>query len=45
MADTGDNGTEIQAHAETWHDFASLMKWATIAVGLIAALVVFLIAS
>jgi hypothetical protein len=45
MADTGENGTELQAHAETWQGFTALMKWGTVASALVAALVVFLIAS
>ncbi len=44
MAETGENAGEIQAHVETFHGFAALMKWGTVAVFLIAAFVVFLIA-
>ncbi|WP_213981617.1 aa3-type cytochrome c oxidase subunit IV [Sphingomonas sp. dw_22] len=45
MAETGDNSTEFQAHERTWRGFTAMMTWGTVAVALIAALVVFLIAS
>lgn len=45
MADTGDTGTDLQAHEATFQGFTALMKWGTIASVLLAALVVFLIAN
>ena len=45
MADTGDNSTDLQAHEQTWCGFTALMKWATVASFVIAAFVVFLLAS
>ena len=45
MAETGDTTTETQQHEQTWLGFTAMMKWGTVGVALIAALVVFLIAS
>lgn len=45
MADMHDSSTDIQAHQRTFNGFAQLMTWGTIVVALVAALVVFLIAS
>lgn len=45
MADTGETGAEIQAHQRTFNGFAQWMTWGTVAAALIAAFVVFLIAS
>ncbi|WP_077228678.1 aa3-type cytochrome c oxidase subunit IV [Sphingomonas hengshuiensis] len=45
MADTGNNNADLQAHEATWAGFTSMMKWGTVGVALIAAFVVFLIAS
>ena len=45
MADTGDNSTNLQAHEQTWTGFTAMMKWGTVACALIAAFVVFLLAS
>jgi len=45
MVETGDSNVEFQAHAQTWHGFTAMMKWGTLVVFLVAAFVVFLIAS
>ncbi|WBY07242.1 MULTISPECIES: aa3-type cytochrome c oxidase subunit IV [unclassified Sphingomonas] len=45
MADTGDNSTEVQVHAETYSGFTKLMLWGTIASAAVGAFVVFMIAS
>lgn len=45
MADSIDSGAELQAHQATFAGFTSLMKWGTLGAVLVAALVVFLIAS
>ncbi|MET0309182.1 MAG: aa3-type cytochrome c oxidase subunit IV [Sphingomonas sp.] len=45
MADTGDKGAEIKAHEQTWQGFTAMMTWGTVGVAIIAAFVVFLIAS
>ena len=45
MAETGDRNAEFQAHEQTWHGFTAMMKWGTLGVAIIAAFVVFLIAS
>jgi hypothetical protein len=45
MAETGDRNAEFQAHEQTWHGFTAMMKWGTLVVFLVAAFVVFLIAS
>ncbi len=45
MADTVDTNAEIKAHEHTWHGFKAMMTWGTIGAFLVAALVVFLIAS
>ena len=44
MADTGENGTEIQAHAGTYDGFTRLMLYGTIAAFAVGAFVVFMIA-
>lgn len=45
MADTGESTTDIKAHEQTFNGFAQMMTWGTVAVALVAAFVVFLIAS
>ncbi len=45
MADTGDNSTEVQAHAETYGGFTRLMLWGTIFSLALGAFVVLMIAS
>lgn len=45
MAETGENGTELGAHAQTFAGFKTMMVWGTIGCVLVAALVVFLIAN
>ena len=45
MVETGDNSTEVQAHAESYKGFTRLMLWGTIASFAIGAFVVFMIAS
>jgi hypothetical protein len=45
MADTGENSTDIQAHAETYGGFTKLMLWGTIASAAVGAFVVLMIAS
>jgi hypothetical protein len=45
MAETGDNGAEVQSHLNTWQGFTRMMSWGTLGVALIAAFVVFLLAS
>ena len=45
MADTGDHGMDYPAHEQTWGGFTAMMKWGTVGCALVAALVVFLIAS
>ena len=45
MADTGENSTEVQVHAETYSGFTKLMLWGTIASCGAGAVVVLLIAS
>jgi len=45
MAETGDSNIEFQAHEKTWEGFVAMMKWGTLGVAIIAAFVVFLIAS
>ena len=45
MADTGENSTEVQAHAETYSGFTKLMLWGTIASFAVDAFVVLMIAS
>ena len=45
MADTGDATAEVQAHESTWRGFKTMMTWGTLGAFLVAALVVFLIAS
>ncbi|MBC9034331.1 aa3-type cytochrome c oxidase subunit IV [Sphingomonas sp. JC676] len=45
MAEIGDSNVELQAHQQTWHGFTAMMKWGTLGVAIIAAFVVFLIAS
>lgn len=45
MTEIGDTGSEIQQHEQTWNGFTAMMKWGTVGVALVAALVVFLIAS
>ncbi len=45
MADTGDATAEVQAHENTWRGFKAMMMWGTLGAFLVAALVVFLIAS
>ncbi len=45
MADTGENGTEVQSHAATYSGFTKLMLWGTIASAAVGAFVVFMIAS
>ncbi|MDV3457808.1 aa3-type cytochrome c oxidase subunit IV [Sphingomonas sp. HF-S4] len=45
MADTGENSTEVQAHAETYSGFTKLMLWGTIASAALGAFVVFMIAN
>jgi hypothetical protein len=45
MADTGDSSSQLKAHEQTWTGFVAMMKWGTVASALVAALVVFLIAS
>ena len=44
MADTGENGGEVQVHAETYGGFTKLMLWGTIAAFAVGAFVVFMIA-
>jgi hypothetical protein len=45
MVDTGDNAAQLNAHEQTWNGFKVMMTWGTVAAALVAALVVFLIAS
>ena len=46
MADTRDDSAELQQqHAQTWQGFTAMMTWGTVAVAIVAAGVVFLIAS
>ena len=45
MADTGENSTEVQAHAETYSGFTRLMLWGTIVSAALGAFVVFVIAN
>lgn len=45
MVETGDSNTQLQAHEQSWHGFTAMMKWGTLGVAIIAAFVVFLIAS
>ena len=45
MADTGETVTDFQAHEATFSSFAAMMKWGTVAVAIVAAGVVFLLAS
>jgi len=45
MADTVDTAEQIKAHEQTWNGFKAMMTWGTVGVALVAALVVFLIAS
>jgi len=45
MADTGENSTEVQVHAETYSGFTRLMLWGTIASFAVGAFVVLMIAS
>jgi len=45
MAETGENSTEVQAHAATYSGFTRLMLWGTIGSFAIGAFVVLMIAS
>jgi hypothetical protein len=45
MADTGENSSEVQTHAETYSGFTKLMLWGTIGSAAVGAFVVFMIAS
>lgn len=45
MANTGEQGADLRGHQETFNGFTRLMKWGTLVVFLIAALVVLRIAS
>lgn len=45
MVETGDNSTEVQAHAAAYSGFTRLMLWGTIVSFAIGAFVVFMIAS
>jgi hypothetical protein len=45
MAEIGDSNAEFQAHEKTWSGFVAMMKWGTLGVAIVAAFVVFLIAS
>ena len=45
MADTGENSTDFQAHQQSWNGFTAMMKWGTVASLIVAAFVVFLLAS
>jgi hypothetical protein len=45
MADIGDTTTQIKAHQATFSGFTQMMTWGTVAAALVAAFVVFMIAS
>ncbi|UZK64970.1 aa3-type cytochrome c oxidase subunit IV [Sphingomonas sp. M1-B02] len=45
MADLGEDNANLQAHEQTWAGFTAMMKWGTVATALVAAFVVFLLAS
>jgi hypothetical protein len=45
MADTADTAADFQEHEATFSSFAAMMKWGTVAVAIVAAGVVFLLAS
>ena len=45
MAVNNDSGMDSQAHVRTYTSFIGMVKWGSIACAIIAAIVVFLIAS
>lgn len=45
MVETGENSVEFRSHVQTWRGFTAMMKWGTVGAAIVAAFVVFLIAS
>ena len=45
MAETGNSSVDLQAHERTWVGFKAMMTWGTVVSFLVAAFVVFLLAS